>query len=52
MGSTSNFGDRIIATALLDYLLHHGITVSIRGDSYRLKEKIKAGLLKGAEAMA
>jgi len=46
------FGDRIIATAILDRLLHHGITVSIRGDSYRLKEKIKAGLLKGTEAMA
>lgn len=46
------FGDRVIATAILDRLLHHGITVSIRGDSCRLKEKIKAGLLKGAEAMA
>ena len=46
------FGDRVIATAILDRLLHHGITVSIRGNSYRLKEKIKAGLLKGAEAMA
>jgi DNA replication protein DnaC len=44
------FGDRVIATAILDRLLHHGITVTIRGDSYRLKEKIKAGLLKGAEA--
>ena len=40
----------MIATAILDRLLHHGITVTIRGDSYRLKEKIKAGLLKGAEA--
>ena len=46
------FGDRVIATAILDRLLHHGITVSIRGDSYRLKEKIKAGLLKGTEASA
>jgi DNA replication protein DnaC len=46
------FGDRVIATAILDRLLHHGITVTIRGDSYRLKEKIKAGLLKGAEATA
>ena len=46
------FGDRVIATAILDRLLHHGITVTIRGDSYRLKEKIKAGLLKGAEASA
>ena len=46
------FGDRVIATAILDRLLHHGITVTIRGDSYRLKEKIKAGLLKGSEATA
>jgi DNA replication protein DnaC len=46
------FGDRVIATAILDRLLHHGITLTIRGDSYRLKEKIKAGLLKGAEATA
>lgn len=45
------FGDRVIATAILDRVLHHGITISIRGDSYRLKEKIKAGLLKGAEAI-
>jgi DNA replication protein DnaC len=42
-------GDRVIATAILDRLLHHGITVTMRGDSYRLNEKIKAGLLKGAE---
>ncbi len=40
------FGDRVIATAILDRVLHHGITISIRGDSYRLKEKIKAGLFK------
>ncbi|MGH2621258.1 MAG: IS21-like element helper ATPase IstB [Anaerolineales bacterium] len=46
------FGDRVIATAILDRVLHHGITVNIRGDSYRLKEKIKAGLLKSQEAMA
>lgn len=46
------FGDRVIATAILDRVLHHGITVNIRGDSYRLKEKIKAGLLKSQEATA
>jgi len=46
------FGDRVIATAILDRLLHHGITVSIRGHSDRLKEKIKARLLPGAEALA
>ena len=38
------FGDRVIATAILDRILHHAITVNIRGNSYRLKEKLKAGL--------
>ena len=40
------FGDPVIAAAILDRLLHHSITVNIRGDSYRLREKMKAGLLK------
>jgi len=40
------FGDSVIASAILDRLLHHSITVNIRGESYRLKEKLKAGLLK------
>jgi len=33
-------GDQIIATAILDRLLHHCITINIRGDSYRLKGKL------------
>jgi len=41
----SIFGDPIIATAILDRLLHHSTTVNIRGESYRLKERRKAGLL-------
>lgn len=41
----SIFGDPIIATAILDRLLHHATTVNIRGESYRLKERRKAGLL-------
>ena len=45
------FGDPVIASAILDRLLHHSITVNIRGDSYRLKEKMKAGLLKSKVAM-
>jgi DNA replication protein DnaC len=40
------FGDNIIATAILDRLLHHSIVVNIKGESYRLKEKLKSGLLK------
>jgi DNA replication protein DnaC len=39
------FGETTIATALLDRLLHHSTTVNIRGESYRLKERRKAGLL-------
>ncbi|MBI4587342.1 MAG: ATP-binding protein [Candidatus Rokubacteria bacterium] len=44
------FGDRVIATAILDRVLHHAITLNIRGQSYRLKEKLKAGLVRPAEA--
>jgi DNA replication protein DnaC len=44
------FGDRVIATAILDRILHHAITLNIRGNSYRLKDKLKAGLVRPAEA--
>jgi DNA replication protein DnaC len=44
------FGDRVIATAILDRVLHHAITINIRGNSYRLKDKLKAGLVRGIEA--
>jgi DNA replication protein DnaC len=43
------FGDRVIATAILDRVLHHAITIKIRGNSYRLKEKLKAGLIRAEE---
>jgi len=45
------FGDRVIAAAILDRVLHHAITVNIRGNSYRLKEKLKAGLVQPTEAV-
>ena len=45
----SIFGDTIIATAILDRLLHHSTTVNIRGESYRLKERRRAGLIGGRE---
>ena len=45
------FGDPIIASAILDRLLHHSITINITGESFRLKEKRRAGLL-GASAPA
>ena len=37
-------GDTVIATAILDRLLHHSHVVNIRGDSYRLREKRRAGV--------
>lgn len=40
-------GDAVIATAVLDRLLHHSHVVNIRGESYRLREKKQAGLFKG-----
>ena len=43
------FGDQVIATAILDRLLHHSTIVNIKGESYRLKEKRKAGLLTRSE---
>ena len=39
------FNDHVLATAILDRLLHHATTLNIKGESYRLKEKKKAGLL-------
>jgi DNA replication protein DnaC len=44
------FGDRVIATAILDRILHHAITINVRGNSYRLKDKLKAGLVRPDEA--
>lgn len=37
-------GDAVVASAVLDRLLHHSTVLNIRGESYRLKEKKKAGL--------
>jgi DNA replication protein DnaC len=38
------FADQVLATAILDRLLHFSTTISIRGQSYRLREKRKAGV--------
>lgn len=43
------FGDRVMATAILDRLLHYSTTINIKGESYRLKEKLKSGLFQRAE---
>ena len=34
----------MIASAILDRLLHHSHTINIKGESYRLKDKRKAGV--------
>ena len=39
------FADQVVATAILDRLLHHATTLNIKGESFRLKEKRKAGLV-------
>jgi hypothetical protein len=39
-------GDTALTAALLDRLLHHAHVITIRGDSYRLKDRRKAGLLE------
>lgn len=39
------FSDTVLAAALLDRLLHHSVTINIRGASDRLKDKLKAGTL-------
>ncbi|MBA1159181.1 IS21-like element helper ATPase IstB [Microvirga mediterraneensis] len=44
----SVFGDAVVATAILDRLLHHSTVITIRGDSYRLREKRRSGLLQKA----
>ena len=40
------FGDPVVATAILDRLLHHSHVLTIRGDSYRLRAKRKSGLFR------
>ena len=38
-------GNQVIATAILDRLLHYDHVISIRGNSCKLKDKKRAGLL-------
>ena len=44
------FGDDVLAAAILDRLLHHSHTLVIQGESYRLRQKKKAGLLSRGSA--
>jgi len=46
------FGDEVLATAILDRLLHHSHTLMITGESYRLREKRQSGLMRSRLANA
>ena len=48
----SVFGDEYAAVAIIDRLLHYSTTVNIRGESYRLKDKKRAGIFTVPSAMA
>lgn len=39
-------GDQTLTAALLDRLLHHSHVLQIKGESYRLKDKRKAGVIR------
>jgi len=39
------FKDHVIAAAILDRILHHCTTINIKGDSYRLKDRKRQGLI-------
>ena len=41
--------DPVLATAVLDRLLHHAHIINIRGNSYRLKDRAKTGLYKNIQ---
>jgi len=45
-------GDEVVATAILDRLLHHSHVLTIKGESYRLREKRQAGIVPATEAVA
>lgn len=44
------FRDPVIASAILDRILHHCTTVNIKGDSYRLKERRHHGLVQPSQS--
>ena len=45
-------GESVLTAAMLDRILHHAFVVSIQGESYRLKDKRKAGLIGQARESA
>ena len=47
----AKMGDTVIATAILDRLLHHSHVINICGESYRLKDKRQSGLLTSSRLL-
>lgn len=43
-------GNTALTAAMLDRILHHSHVIQIKGDSYRLKEKRKAGIVQSVSA--
>ena len=43
-------GDSALTAVLLDRLLHHSHVIPIQGESFRLKEKCKAGIVAKTRA--
>lgn len=37
--------DKVLTAAMLDRLLHHAHIIQMKGNSYRLKEKLKIGVI-------
>lgn len=44
-------GSEAVAGAILDRLLHHGLVLNLRGESYRLRDKRRAGMLPSAQLL-
>jgi DNA replication protein DnaC len=41
-------GNTALTSAMLDRILHHSHVIQIKGESYRLREKRKAGIVQSA----
>jgi hypothetical protein len=39
VGRVGIFGDEVVAAAMIDRLVHHAEILSLKGDSYRLRDK-------------
>ena len=48
------FGDEVTASAILDRVLHHSIVIviTIRGESYLLREKRQAGMVPNTASVS